>query len=331
MKATNTTNTNTHEEDMTMTTTLTRANKLTVKVNAEGRLVADMYRTHKHLITIYADETGFKGDENSTKSAVREDFRKYIAENAHAFGIDYDPVDRRTEQNVRKAVYKTQAEVCEDATAMIYDDITTFMTKMPHAHLVTEWSLVIDTLTPKTTTSKGTSLSTMGIEEGTYRSSGNLAWFDIEGTVTMQTAKGEIYQPINMELVSGQLKKFRMTQTQWNTEVAKSMAEIGLTDPEPPKGKGSKAKSKADKESAEDTNADASDILFTVKRKAGNPVDVIEVTKTELVGRVEGIGVMTFGRNLGFDTKTLTAYATPGADKDYAVRLTAKQIEKAIK
>jgi hypothetical protein len=231
---TNTTNTN-----------LTRANKLTVKVDGNGNLTADLFRTHKHITTIKMEDTSFKPNPDSTKSAIREDFRKFVAEHAADWGVDFDPTDHRTEANLRKATYQTEADVIEDAIAMVTPDISAFIAKMPHGDLVGCYTISMESLTAKTQTSKGTDLALMGIEDGRYASNGNLAWFDIEGLVTMKCGDTEIYQTIQMELVSGQLKKFRMTQTQWNTETTKSMVEAGLVE-EKPKAEKS-AKGKADK------------------------------------------------------------------------------------
>ena len=209
---------------------LIRANKLTVKADGNGNLVADFFRTHKHITTIKVEDTSFKPNPDSTKSAIREDFRKFVAEHAADWGIDYDPTDRRTEANLRKATYKTEADVIEDAIAMVTPDIEVFIAKMPNGNLITDYTISVESLTAKTKTSKGTDLALMGIEDGKYASNGNLAWFDIECLVTMKCGDTEIYQTIQMELVSGQLKKFRMTQTQWNTETTKSMVEAGLVE-----------------------------------------------------------------------------------------------------
>lgn len=232
---TNTTNTTAN------TTELVRANKLTVKVDGNGNLTADFFRTHKHIATIRVEETGFVPNPDSTKSAIREDFRKFVAEYAADWGVDFDPTDRRTEANLRKATYKTEADVIEDAIAMVTPDIEAFIAKMPHGDLITDHTISVESLTAKTQTSKGTDLALMGIEDGKYASNGNLAWFDIESLVTMKCGDTEIYQTIQMELVSGQLKKFRMTQTQWNTETTKSMVEAGLVEEKPKAEKSAKA------------------------------------------------------------------------------------------
>lgn len=230
-------------------TNLIRANKLTVKADANGNLTADLFRTHKHLTTIKVEDTSFKPNPDSTKTAIREDFRKWIADHAAEYGFNYDPTDRRTEENTRKAVYKTEADVIDDAINMVTPDIETFVAKMPHSDLVEYITVGIESLTPKTKTSKGTDLAMMGIEDGKYASNGNMAWFDIEGTVTMHCGNTEIYQTIQMELVSGQLKKFRMTQTQWNTETVKSMVEAGLVEEQPKAEKSAKGETTDTKES----------------------------------------------------------------------------------
>ena len=224
------------------TTNLVRANKLTVKMGDNGNLVADLFRTHKHIATIKVEDTGFVPNPDGTKSAIREDFRKFVAEHAADWGVDYDPIDRRTEANLRKAVYQTEADVIEDAIAMVTPDIEAFISKMPNGDLITDHTISIESLTPKTQTAKGTDLALMGIEDGKYVSNGNLAWFDIEGLVTMKCGNTEIYQTIQMELVSGQLKKFRMTQTQWNTETTKSLIEAGLVEEKPKAEKSAKGK-----------------------------------------------------------------------------------------
>ena len=224
------------DTDGTTIQTYERANKLTVKTLDDGVMQADFYRTHKHIATIRSNETGFVPSADAeTKTAIREEFRKFMADHASDIGIHYDPTDRRTESNVRKATYQTEEDVAEDAIAMVTSDIEQFIAKMPHADKVATWSISVDSLTPKTQTSKGTSLALMGIEDGKYVSNGNLAWFDIDATVTIVTTtdgihpdETEIYHPIKMELVSGQLKKFRMTQTQWNTETTSSLIEAGL-------------------------------------------------------------------------------------------------------
>lgn len=267
---TNTTNTN-----------LIRANKLTVKTLDNGHLQADFSRTHKHILSVLDSETGYVPDTKLTKSAIREGFRAYVAEHAAELGINYDPEDRRTEANLRKATYANEADVALDAIAMVTPDIEAFITKMPHGDLVDGFTITVDSLTAKTQTSKGTDLALMGIEDGKYLSNGNLAWFDIEGTVTMTIKTADtadtIYQTIKMELVSGQLKKFRMTQTQWNTETTKSMVEAGLVE-EKPKAEKS-AKGKTDKVGLGDEEHEGLHMDMTPEEEAKSMAEAEEYLK----------------------------------------------------
>lgn len=263
----------------TTATELVRANKLTVKADGNGNLVADLFRTHKHIATIKVEDTGFWPDPDSTKSAIREDFRKFVAEHAADWGIDYDPTDRRTEANLRKATYKTEADVIEDAIAMVTPDIEAFIAKMPNGDLITDHIISVESLTAKTKTSKGTDLALMGIEDGRYVSNGNLAWFDIEGLVTMKCGNTEIYQTIQMELVSGQLKKFRMTQTQWNTETTKSMVEAGLVEEKPKVEKSAKGKNKADKVGLGDEEHEGLHMDMTPEEEAKSMAEAEEYLK----------------------------------------------------
>lgn len=234
---------------------LTRANKLTVKVLSDGAMQADFYRTHKHLLTVFQADTTYQPDPNANKTLIREMFRQWMADHATEYGINFDPQNRQTAENTRMNKYLVDAAVLTDAEAMVQPDIQKFWGKLPDllkVHL-TESKVTMDSLTPKTTTSKGTDLSTMGIENGKYLSNGNWAWADIEGTVTLLTIKGEeIYVPLALELVSGQLKKFRMTQTQFNDAVKQELSGLGYTGLEPEK----KGKAKAEKSAKADTQVE---------------------------------------------------------------------------
>lgn len=239
----------------TTNTNLTRANKLTVKVLADGTMQADFYRTHKHLLTVAQPDTTYKVDTKANKTLTREMFRQHMADHATEYGINYDPTNRQTADNIRIAKYTTAEEVLADAAEMVQPDIKTFYGKCPWADRISHIEAVMESLTAKTTTAKGTDLATMGIEDGKYLSNGNWAWADIEGTITMVLLDGktEIYVPIKLELVSGQLKKFRMTQTQFNDAVKADLLEIHvLTEDEV----APKTKAKAEKSAKADTTAE---------------------------------------------------------------------------
>lgn len=286
---------------------LTRANKLTIKTLSDGTLQADFYRTHKHLTSTTPADMGYALDTKANKALQREMFRQYCAEHSAMVGIDYDPINRQTVENTRLAKYTTEEEVLNDATNMVARDVDRFIEKLPDllkVH-VKDSKLTMDSIAPKTTTAKGTPLSQMGIEQGCYVSNGNLAWFDIEGTVTLIATKGEeIYVPLQLELVSGQLKKFRMTQTQFNEAVKLALAEIGYTGLEPEKKSKTKAEKSAkvglgdeeheglhmDMSPEEEAKAmqEAEEVLAKLDAKAGKKSTTRKTRKSSKTTKVEG-------------------------------------------
>lgn len=242
----------------TTNTTLTRANKLTVKVLPNGTMQADFFRTHKHILTVNSADTSWTPDPSQNKTLQREMFRLWCQTSADVWGVNWDPSDRRDENNVRPQYYLTESDILTDAKNMVEMDVERMMGKLPEilkSHIA-DYRLTIDGVTPKTTTAKGTDLSTMGIEDGKYVSNGRWAWADIEGTVTLTVkvddAEQEAYVPLALELVSGQMKKFRMTQTQFNETVKVGLTELGY-DVEPKK----EEKAKAEKSAKAETQGEA--------------------------------------------------------------------------
>jgi hypothetical protein len=212
---------------MTNTNDTMRANKLSVRPEGEG-FIAEFYRTHAKVASINSTDTIWLPLPDSNKSAQREEFRSWIGNKAHTFGVTYDPSDRRTDENKRMATYPTDADLSLDVVLMIQEDVQAFVAKMPDSAIVTEIDISVDDIRAMTKTTKGTDLSTMGIYDGRYLKNGNWAWADIDVVVTLKVGDTEIYQPIAMQLVSGQLKKMHMTQTAWNTDTHRSMLEAGL-------------------------------------------------------------------------------------------------------
>lgn len=204
---------------------LERANKVSVKVLMEG-YQADFYRTHKKLLTLTSDETGWEADPEANKSAQREDFRKYVTEHAHLYGIDWKPQDMRTEANRRLAKYESDEALKGDVVNMLSTDIIEMTNKCPYG--VTVLSVEAEYIVPMTHTAKGVDLAKLGVIDGKYEKSGNWAWADIEVAITL-TKDGEfMYHTTKCQLVSGQLKKPHITQTAYNESIKESLKEVGL-------------------------------------------------------------------------------------------------------
>ena len=235
---------------------LMRANKVTVNVVEEG-FKADFYRTHKHLATVMSEDIGFQYDEGVTKSGARELFRAYVISHAEEFGIDWNPADMRAEGNIRKASYETDEDLIDDAMSMLLPQMKGFADACKYP---VEWcGISHEDIEPMTTTAKGTDLSALGITDGKYNKSGKWAWALVGFTITLKFNGDEIYMPIKIELVSGQLKKPKMGITLFNETVKAEIIDAGLATEEeldPPKESKLKAEPKAEEPKTEEPKAE---------------------------------------------------------------------------
>lgn len=221
------------EEEITMEENkMARANRVAVSVVEGGGFKADFYKTHKKVASISSNETGWIAKADMNKSAQREDFRLFIVEHAADIGIAWQPEDMRADTNRRIAKYTTDAELGADAIDLIGDDITAFVVKCPHE--ISIENISIDSITPTTISGKGTDLSKLGIENGKYLKSGNWAWATIGICITLKAQMQEIYVSLDVQLVSGQLKKpshigsLGYTQTAWNTAIKAELISAGI-------------------------------------------------------------------------------------------------------
>lgn len=220
-----------------------RANRVAIKANGEN-FIATFYRTHTIVADIHSENTEWKAPADGNKALIREDFRKWTTENAGVFNIEYDPADRRADGNVRKANYTTDDELVSDAMSILLPQMQDLAGKVTEKYPNIEWGGVVhDEIVPSQTTGSGKDLSTMGITDGKYNKSGNWAWAVLKFTITMKYSGNEIYIPIEMQLVSGQLKKVDMGIQKFTDAVKAEIIAAGLATAEeidPPKEKKSK-------------------------------------------------------------------------------------------
>lgn len=202
-----------------------RANRIAVQTTDTG-YKADFYRTHKHLATLLSCETGWEADEQANKSAQREDFRKFAIEHSADIGIDWDPTDKRSDNNKRIPKYENDGVLIEDAIKLLYDDMWELVQA---SNLGVDMGLLsVDSISPVSRSAKGTDLSKLGIIDGKYEKSGNWAWADVDMVLTLTKDGQEIYYTTTCQLVSGQLKKPHITKTAFIEDVKKSLEEAGL-------------------------------------------------------------------------------------------------------
>ena len=243
-----------------MSTNLMRANRVAIKAVGEN-FVASFYKTRKAIADIHSEDTKWKCPESATnKTSQRESFRQWVIENAATWGIDWNPADMRTDGNIRKANYTTDDELVNDAMAMLLPQMQDLASKVTEKYPNIEWGGVAhDEIVPSQTTGSGRDLSTMGITDGKYKS-GNWAWATLKFTITMKYNGNEVYIPIDMQLVSGQLKKASIGIQKFTDAVKTEIIDAGLATAEEldPSKESKPKKSKEEKVPTEDTKVEES-------------------------------------------------------------------------
>ena len=235
--------------ETTTTTELARANRIAVQSTDTG-YKAEFYRTHKHLATLWSEETTWQADESANKSAQREDFRRYAIEHADAVGILWNPADLRTTDNKRIPKYENDEMLRKDAVDLLWADLFELV---QGCNLGVEMGILsADTISPVSHSAKGTDLSKLGILDGKYEKSGNWAWADIEMSLTLTKDGQEIYYTTTCQLVSGQLKKPHLTKTAFVEDIRKSLEEAGLLPTEEAKAETPAEETKQEEVQAEE-------------------------------------------------------------------------------
>ena len=211
-----------------------RANRISIQTMETG-YEARLFRTHKHIMTINSAETGWVPDVAQNKTLQREMFRVWICDNAATYGITWDPSDQRATTNKRSPKYDSDTILTNDAMTMIQPDIEGFVAGCKLDGLNMD-RMEVEDITPMTTSPKGTDLGKLGILDGKYLN-GNWAWATIRVVCTFTMPDDvEGYITMDMQLVSGQLKKPTAidgggyTQTAFRNAIIK---EFGITESKP--------------------------------------------------------------------------------------------------
>lgn len=265
---------------------LVRANRVVVKNEDNGNLVGEFWRTHKYVVSVKLSELpenlAKQIPRDGNKSQIREKFRSIIKKNADKFGVNYDDTDRRMAENKRKPRYTTDQELIEDVTTVVNTDLPALVSKCKYD--VTYGGVVITNIKPKSKTGSGTQLSQLGISDGKYKN-GNWAWADIMTEVTVKYKSNNpvrIYLPI--QLVSGQIKKTKITITEFNELVMNGIVDCGYaTEQElnPPKTKNKKTDDKPEIYESSTIKKMKKDELYKYAKKLG--IEVIEDMKFQTV------------------------------------------------
>lgn len=178
---------------------MTRANRITV-VAVENGLVAKFFRTHAEVRTIYSWETGWKPDEEANSTANRESFRQWACDNAGLYDVQWDATKAKQAWDRKHQKYETDEQVAEDATTLLEMALTGVADKMGYS-----WTIAYDGIWAKKNTPDY-------VIDGKYEKNGYWAWADIAMTVKFIKDDCGTEISIDMEMVSGQIKKPKITQ-----------------------------------------------------------------------------------------------------------------------
>ena len=206
---------------MTMTSKdMERANRVTVASTPSGGLIATYYRTHKRLAQVKSTDTTWQADEGANITAQRESFRTWVQEHANDYGVAWNPTQQAQAWERKHKKYHTDEQVAEDASTMLEAEISR-ITKLS-GYDAAAGEITLDRICPS-------DADRPYCTRGRYDKDGAWAWADVKMAVTL-TIDGhdvEVIQP--MQIVSGQLKKVKLTKADIQQMIKD---EMGIEDTE---------------------------------------------------------------------------------------------------
>ena len=194
-----------------------RANRLTI-TQMDGTFVGTFYRTHRRLMQIASVETGWKADEGANATANRESFRNYLQEHASGFGLTWNPAKQAQAWERKHQKYYTDEQVWEDATTMLNAEMPRILKAIDKDATIGKITLdgiwASDEDRPYCT-------------KGRYDKDGAWAWAECKLAIGLTVGDEQIEITQTMQIVSGQLKKLKLTVAEIKQMVND---ELGITD-----------------------------------------------------------------------------------------------------
>lgn len=230
---------------------LKRANKITAYWEGDGVAVGVFYKTHEKINTVKSTDdvvigAGFEmpagTEENPTTASQKlEAFKTFLATNASAFGVQYDPVDRRADAFKFPGSYdeETFKEYSKKILQMALESVLESLQNNIVAKMIK------NELLPEGTMVQYGIGDNVGVTVGEAYSNGKLKYATAIYEVAIAVNGVQANITANVDLVSGQLKKPRnmgdvvMTMT----GIKNFLVENGVLPKVEPK---SKAKAEAD-------------------------------------------------------------------------------------
>ena len=185
-----------------------RANRVVVNRTEDGNWRADFYKTHKIVGTCNSKGTTWVST-GLTQTADRESFRAWAIENADKYGVRWQPELQQQAWDRKYDKYENNAQVERDASELMWWTVSTLAEKCKYKAVLKQ--ITLDSIIPmyKTPTGKPTLYCT----DGKYDKNGNWAWADLQMDVQITINDTPINIIYPMQIVSGQIKKIKLTKT----------------------------------------------------------------------------------------------------------------------
>lgn len=193
-----------------------RANRVVINADGTG-WVAEFFKTHFSIGTIHSTQSTWAPNPDMTMTGQREDFRQWAIANAGLAGATWTPEDLRQDWNIRVPKYENDGLVQQDINKMIVDlvlvDLADYVRNLKLTYIRADFEDIV----PVYKTSKGADIKY--VTDGKYDKNGNWAWATIQTTLVFDHEGTEVYITRDFQLVSGCLKKMRITKPEFEAEV----------------------------------------------------------------------------------------------------------------
>lgn len=192
-----------------------RANRVAI-TRTETGYQADFYKTHNKVGTFEVTDAEWQPSEDANKNKAREEFRAFAVSHAEDIEVDWKPELQQQAWDRKYWKYETDQMVEEDAIELMRWTIMDTCKKCKYDGEVTE--IALDGINP--VVSKLTY-----VEDGKYAKNGNWASAQVDLDVEMVINGTPINIIWTIEMVSGQLKKIKLTKSDIDQMVADAGAE----------------------------------------------------------------------------------------------------------
>lgn len=188
------------EEFEAYVSSFVRANRVTVTVTEQG-YVARFFRTHRLVGEIPVALQKSEDGKVTHSNEAREIARNFAISQCPSYEIEWAPEYQAQAWERKYQKYATDEQVAEDASTLMDMALTGVADKLGY-----DWDIRFDGIYAKQT-------SLGYIEDGKYAKDGCWAWADIVMTVILTKDGISTELPMQMEMVSGQIKKCKLNQT----------------------------------------------------------------------------------------------------------------------